>query len=82
LLEKKGGLAMAKCELIENCIFINDRKTTMPSTASAYRKIYCEQDFATCGRYMVCMTIGGEHVPQDLFPHQSDRAKDIICMHS
>jgi hypothetical protein len=54
----------------------------MPSTATTYKKIYCERDFATCGRYMVCKAIGRENVQQELFPHQSDRAKEIISMHS
>jgi hypothetical protein len=82
LLEKKGELAMANCEFIEECIFFNDQMTTMPSTATVYKNIYCEQDFATCGRYLVCKAIGGENVPQNFFPNQSDRAKRIITMHS
>jgi hypothetical protein len=82
LLEKKGGMPMTNCELFEECIFINARMTTMPSTATAYKKTYCERDFATCGRYLVCKAIGRENIPQDLFPHQCDRAIEIICRHS
>jgi hypothetical protein len=73
---------MPRCELIESCIFFNDQMANMPSTSAVYKKIYCEQDWATCGRYMVFKTIGREHVPKDLFPNQSDRAADIIKSHS
>lgn len=53
----------------------------MPSTAAVYKKIYCEQDYANCGRYMIFKAIGRENVPADLFPNQSDRAKAIIAAH-
>ena len=73
---------MAKCELIETCIFFNDQMANMPSTAAVYKKIFCEQDFANCGRYLIFKAIGREHVPKDLFPNQADRAKTIIDQHS
>ncbi|MBP1729332.1 MAG: hypothetical protein H6Q56_1705 [Deltaproteobacteria bacterium] len=82
MLEEKDEMPVTNCELIEECFFINDRMTTMPSTAAAYKKTYCERDFATCGRYLVCKAIGRENIPQDLFPHQCDRAIEIICRHS
>jgi len=53
----------------------------MPSTGSVYKKIYCEKDFANCGRYQIFKAIGREHVPKDLFPNQGDRAQEIITAH-
>ena len=72
---------MSKCELTETCIFFNDQMSGMPSTAAAFKKLYCEQDFDTCGRYMIFRAIGREHVPNDLFPNQTDRAQKLIKTH-
>lgn len=72
---------MAKCELVETCIFFNDQMASMPSTSAVYKKIFCEGDFDTCSRYMIFKAIGRENVPKDLFPNQSERAKSIIAKH-
>jgi len=69
---------MARCELIDTCIFFNDQMANMPSTAAVYKNLYCEKDYATCGRYMIFKALGRENVPKDLFPNQGDRAKAII----
>lgn len=73
---------MSACELTETCIFFNDQMASMPSTAAVYKKIYCGQDYDKCGRYMIFKAIGREHVPKDLFPNQSDRAKAVISGHN
>ena len=73
---------MAQCELAETCIFFNDQMANMPSTSAVYKKIYCEQDWATCGRYIIFKAIGRENVPKDLFPNQGERAATIIKSHS
>ena len=72
---------MSKCVLTETCIFFNDQMANMPSTAASFKKIFCEQDFDNCGRYMIFKAIGREHVPKDLFPNQNDRAKELIKAH-
>ncbi len=72
---------MLNCELAETCVFLNEQVAGMPSTSAVYMKIYCEQDFDNCGRYMVFNAIGRENVPNDLFPNQSDRAKEVIAAH-
>ncbi len=69
---------MAKCELTATCIFFNDQMLNMPSTGAVYKKIYCQQDFENCARYVVFKAIGRENVPKDLFPNQGDRARTII----
>ena len=69
---------MAKCELIEKCIFFNDQMPNMPSTAAVYKKTYCEQDYENCARYMIVKAMGREKVPGDLFPNQKERAAGII----
>lgn len=72
---------MAQCELTATCIFFNDQMAGMPSTAAVYKKMYCENEFGNCGRYMIFKAIGRENVPKDLFPNQEDRAKAIISGH-
>ena len=69
---------MASCELVEACIFFNDKMTNMPSTAAVIKKSYCEGDFGRCARYMVVQAKGRGTVPADLFPNQVDRAREII----
>lgn len=69
---------MAKCELIEKCIFFNDNMQNMPSTAATYKKIYCEQDYENCARHMIVKALGRGKVPEDLFPNQKERAESII----
>lgn len=69
---------MAKCELIETCIFFNDKMANMPSTATVFKNIYCEKDFDGCARYVIVKALGRGSVPADLFPNQIDRAREII----
>ena len=69
---------MADCELIEKCIFFNDRMGIMPATAEVYKKMFCRQNNATCARYMIYTALGRENVPPDLFPNEQQRAVTII----
>jgi len=69
---------MADCELLAGCIFFNDKMTAMPATANMMKSSYCHGDNSTCARYMVFLKLGRPKVPQDLYPNDSDRAKQII----
>lgn len=68
---------MAPCEMIEKCIFFNDKMANKPGTAEMMNK-YCKGNFAECARYRVCKSLGREKVPGDLFPSQMDRAETLI----
>ena len=68
---------MADCELIEKCLFFNDKMGNKPSTAEMKKK-YCKGDHSVCARYMVVEAMGREKVPPNLFPNQADEAKRII----
>ncbi|HEY5997584.1 MAG TPA: hypothetical protein VIU29_11220, partial [Candidatus Deferrimicrobiaceae bacterium] len=59
-----------KCELLETCIFFNDKMADMPGTAAMYKRQFCLGDNSRCARFMVVKTIGREHVPATLFPNQ------------
>lgn len=69
---------MPTCELTEKCPFFNDKMANIPATATAYKKIFCENDSSRCARYMVCIAKGREHVPPSLFPNETERAKSIL----
>ena len=66
------------CENLAKCIFFNDKMANKPATANIMKNNYCEGDFKSCARYIVCKQLGREKVPGDLFPNQSDRAKILI----
>jgi len=69
---------MANCELIEKCVFFNDKMGNMPGTAEMYKRKYCREDNSSCARHMVVKAIGREKVPPDLFPNQVDVAKRLL----
>lgn len=70
---------MADCELLQTCIFFNDKMKDMPGTASILKGQYCRSDNSTCARFMVFMALGRAKVPQDLFPQQKEKAEKIIA---
>lgn len=70
---------MADCQLIEKCIFFNDKMGDMPSMASIYKKRYCRDDNSGCARFQVFQALGRERVPVDLYPNDTDRAAEVIA---
>ena len=69
---------MANCELLEECIFFNDRMKNMPDIAESMKERYCKGNNANCARYMVFKSLGKEKAPADLYPAQMDRVDKII----
>lgn len=70
---------MSDCEMSANCPFFNDKMANMPATATILKKKYCQGNFSTCARYLVCTALGRENVPADLTPSQADRAKQLLA---
>lgn len=70
---------MPDCELLDKCLFFNDRMAEMPSTSNMIKFMYCNDDFTGCARYTVRNNAGADAVPDDLFPNQKDRAKEILA---
>ncbi|MFC1837351.1 hypothetical protein ACFLYW_01555 [Thermodesulfobacteriota bacterium] len=73
---------MADCELLEKCLFFNDKLKNMPEASDMMKKIYCRWNFAKCARYKVAITLGRKDVPLDLFPGDSRRAENILIQHN
>lgn len=69
---------MADCELIQGCIFFNNKMQGMPATAELLKNRYCKGAFTTCARHMVFKAMGRPSVPPDLFPQQTEIAEEII----
>ena len=69
---------MAECELLEGCLFFNEKMADMPATVELMKKNFCLDDNSTCARYVVFKSLGREKVPSDLFPNQLEQAKMII----
>ncbi len=67
---------MRECKFLATCLFFNDVLEDMPSTAEALKNKYCRESFEKCARYRVRIKI--PKVPNDLFPHQSDKVDKII----
>jgi hypothetical protein len=67
-----------ECPCLEKCPFFNFKLANMPATAELLMKKYCRGDFEVCARYQVRKLLGPEHVPQDLFPHDRERADQLV----
>ena len=70
---------MVDCELLQNCLFFNDKMANMPSTAEVIKIRYCREENSACARYMIYKAIGREKVPQDLFPNNTETALKVIA---
>jgi len=69
---------MNSCELIEKCIFFNDKMSDMPSMAGMYKQRYCLGDQHICARYKVYQSLGSGNVPSNLFPNQHEEAEALL----
>ncbi len=70
---------MTDCEMLEKCVFFNDKMANMPSTSELIKLRYCKGDSGECARFLVCKALGRERVPLDLFPNHTDRAQEMIA---
>ncbi len=68
---------MADCERLNVCPFFAGSMQNMPRVAEMMKKRYCLEDKTACARYMLASA--GIAVPKDLFPHDLDRARMLLC---
>jgi len=68
---------MAQCDLIETCIFFNDKMADMPAISARYKDKYCRDSFRNCARFRIFVEFGREHVPSNLFPNQEASVAEI-----
>lgn len=67
---------MADCERLTTCPFFTGRMSNMPSVAELLKQSYCFGDKTQCARYQVVSA--GVPAPPDLFPQQTERAREIL----
>ena len=69
---------MQECELIESCPFYNGQLEGDKVQIDAMKEKYCKVNNLNCARYMIFIALGRESMPEELFPHQKDRAYEVI----
>lgn len=69
---------MQECELIGSCPFYNDQLKGDKNQIEAMKEKYCKLNNLNCARYMIFIALGREKIPEELFPHQKDRAYLLI----
>ncbi len=65
-----------ECDRLKTCPFFSDRMANMPNVSEALKRIYCVGDKTQCARYQLASA--GVPVPPDLFPQDTDRARDLL----
>lgn len=73
---------MADCEVLNSCLFFNDKMENKPGSAGMFKTKYCHGDNSACARHMVLKALGKQKIPPDLFPNQVEKAMKIITMDS
>ncbi|SHH42149.1 hypothetical protein [Tepidibacter thalassicus] len=69
---------MSVCPSIHTCPFFNDKMSSKPTLAEMYKKNYCKGNYEICARFKVSKILGKKYVPDNLFPNQFNRVKDLI----
>ena len=69
---------MNDCEFMIDCSFFNDRLQGEKEQRELLKSKYCSGTNLNCARYMVILAAGQERMPENLFPHQKDRAYEAI----
>lgn len=70
---------MADCELLEGCLFFNDKMSVDEGLGAMYKNRYCQGDNSQCARYVVAKKLGREKVPANLYPNMLDKANELIA---
>lgn len=71
---------MSDCDALATCPFFNDKLANMPATASRLKQQYCYAEWSVCARWRVRQALGRNRVPPDLFPHNRERAAQLIAL--
>ena len=69
---------MSECLLLKECRFFNDIIENIPSVSESLKNEYCLGDHTTCARFLIFKAIGKEYLPDEVFPHEAQKAAKII----
>ena len=67
-----------KCSYLADCPFLIQSKKEMPELAERLKKSYCMKNYCACARGVVAEAIGWHEVPDQMMPHQSIWAEQIL----
>lgn len=66
------------CELMACCQFFTDKMESFPKTADYIKQKQCLGDYTVCNRYKIYKEFGGENLPPDLNPDDSEEVTKIM----
>ena len=72
---------MGECEFIGACPFFNDKLNSKPEKVEELKEKYCRNNNLNCARYMVAHALGKAMMPEELYPHEKQRAYLAIAEH-
>jgi hypothetical protein len=66
------------CELVGSCAFLEHMDRTDPLTVHTVKITYCNHDKYGCARYGLYHAVGGDNVPDFLWPNDEEEALEVI----
>ena len=73
---------MGQCEIIEECPFYQGELADKGVDVDELKEKYCRNNSLNCARYMIVQSVGKEHMPADLYPHEKAVAYGVIAENS
>ena len=73
---------MHECPRLGECAFFLEKMGAMPLSTEMLKEEYCRNNYTICARYVVFLALGKDNIPQDLFPNEPNRAREILARHS
>jgi hypothetical protein len=71
--------SMVECEFINSCPFFKGELAGKDVDIEKIKNDYCRTNNLHCARYIVAITLGKEHMPENLYPHEKDKAYKMIA---
>jgi len=50
-----------------------------PADIEKLKADYCKTNNLHCARYIIAQSLGKEHMPPDLYPHEKERAFELLA---
>ena len=67
-----------KCAYLTACAFLDESQKEMPELAEKLKNSYCMKNYRACARTVVHEVLGQVAVPDQMMPHQSLWAEQIL----
>jgi len=66
------------CEIMACCQFFKDNMGSFPKTAEYIKQKLCLGDYESCNRFRIYKEFGGENIPPDLDPVDTEEVKKVM----